>query len=725
MGASSKKATVGYRYFLGIHMVLCHGPIDKLVAIEVDEKLAWQGNITGGTININEPELFGGEEREGGIVGAVDIDMGRPNQRPNAYLQSQLGENIPAFRGVVSAVLNQVLIGLNPYLKRWVFWAQRIHVRQNGLPQWYDEAAAIGNDMNPAHILRECLTDPDWGMSYPETDIDDVSFMAAADQLKDEMMGISLLWDRSMVLEEFIQLILKHIDGSIYVDRGSGRFVLTLVRDNYQLSDLLVLNEDSIERITNFKRNTVGELVNSVTAVYWDGETGKQASITVQDIALAAQQQSTINTTIQFPGFTNGDIASRVASRTLRALSVPLASATIYANRTAAALNVGDVFLLDWPKYGITQSAMRVASVELGTLTNNIVKISCVEDVFSLSSAVYAAPSSSEWVDPNNPPAPCPFHDVKEATYWEIVQRVGELEAQSLSQDASYVVATGVEPSSDSANAKMYSNPTGTGYQETGTVDFCPSAIINQTLNYTDTIISLTAFVSDDLVEVGTYATIEDEIVEILAISRTQATIGRGCLDTIPAQHASGIRIYFSDAFYETDQIEYVDGETARVRILPTTARGTLPINDAPEQTVIMRGRLSRPYPPARLSLNGIYYNESIDADADLQISWRHRDRLQQTAALISSDQDSDIGPEQDTTYSLVIFNQDNDIIASASEIVANNHTFTIADLSDNYGTLRLELRSHRGDVESFQAHNFTFRRIGYGTQYGDSYGGT
>src|SRR5690606_29161869 len=37
-------------------------------------------------------------------------------------------------------------------------------------------------DMNPAHIVRECLTDTNWGMGYASGDMGD-SFYTAADTL--------------------------------------------------------------------------------------------------------------------------------------------------------------------------------------------------------------------------------------------------------------------------------------------------------------------------------------------------------------------------------------------------------------------------------------------------------------------------------------------------------------------------------------------------------------
>ena len=52
MGGSSKAQTVGYRYSLGMHLALCHGPIDAIREILVDRRTAWSvttgGGVSGG-----------------------------------------------------------------------------------------------------------------------------------------------------------------------------------------------------------------------------------------------------------------------------------------------------------------------------------------------------------------------------------------------------------------------------------------------------------------------------------------------------------------------------------------------------------------------------------------------------------------------------------------------------------------------------------------------------
>lgn len=43
----SKSQTVGYRYSLGMHLALCHGPVDAIREILVDRRTAW--SVTAGS----------------------------------------------------------------------------------------------------------------------------------------------------------------------------------------------------------------------------------------------------------------------------------------------------------------------------------------------------------------------------------------------------------------------------------------------------------------------------------------------------------------------------------------------------------------------------------------------------------------------------------------------------------------------------------------------------
>jgi hypothetical protein len=198
--AARQSYVVGHRYYAGLHLAICHGPVDAVTRIIVGERTAWSGSITSSqTIYVNAPELFGGDSREGGVQGYVEVKMGGPAETVSGYLQQKLGSVIPAFRGVVSIIAQQCqLSAMNPYIKPWSIEARRIPAPA-ALGSGY-----INGDANPAHIIYECLNNATWGLGYATSEIDASSFQTAAYTLAAEQYGLSLLWDREQPLEEFI-----------------------------------------------------------------------------------------------------------------------------------------------------------------------------------------------------------------------------------------------------------------------------------------------------------------------------------------------------------------------------------------------------------------------------------------------------------------------------------------------------------------------------------------
>lgn len=755
-GGKGGGQVVGYKYYLGMHMALCHGPVDAITRITVAEKVAWEGSATGGTISINAPGLFGGDGREGGVSGNVDVLLGGPTQGVNAYLQRFLGAIIPAFRGVTSLVLNQCYLGNNPYLKFWAIRAKRIQVRQNGLPQWYSAKADVNGDMNPAHIVREVLTDPDWGMGYAESDIDDTSFAAAADTLFSEGMGISILWDKSMQLQDFMALILQHIDAALYLDRSTGKFCLNLARGGYTVSSLPLLNEDNIKSVADFKRKSVGELVNQVTVTYWDKSTGQEGSVTVQDIALVAQQRATVSHTIKYPGFTNGTIATRVASRDLSALSTPFASATIYADRSAALFNIGNVFRFSWADYGISQLVFRVTNVELGNLADNLVKLTVVEDVFSLGSAIYAPPPGSAWANPVGNPLPAVHQKVYEIPYYLIARYLGDASAQALSPTASYLMSVAANPGNGSINAQVWVDD-GAGYEQKAILHFSSYATTN--LAYPREVLStmdVGSQIDADLVSAGDLCIFDTgssygEVCEVVSFSNNTLVVNRGVLDTIPANIPAGASIYFIERGELTgyDTTEYISGELLKAKILPSTGYGTLAIASAAQLSLTMGQRQFLPLPPGNFKISGVRYPTVISDTGDMSVSWSHRDRLQQTAKTITLQTDGNIGPEAGVSYRLKIYDETGTLKLDTSSLAGTSFTYTneLSDLNHPVSapsgiysiiggslptdflrnkTLRVVLSSVRGGLESTQKFDETVTRnlTGYGYAYGNHYGG-
>lgn len=95
-GGGGKSYVSGYRYLFGIHMGLGRGPVDELNEIQVGDRTAWIGSVTDNTvIDINAPNLFGGEDKEGGIQGPLHVLMGGPTQTAPTALRALFDDGMP------------------------------------------------------------------------------------------------------------------------------------------------------------------------------------------------------------------------------------------------------------------------------------------------------------------------------------------------------------------------------------------------------------------------------------------------------------------------------------------------------------------------------------------------------------------------------------------------------------------------------------------------------
>jgi hypothetical protein len=558
-------------------------------------------------------------------------------------------------------------------------------------------------DMNPIHIIRDCLTDPDWGMGYPEEDMDETSFRAAALAIFVEEMGISILWDRENTLEAFVQDIARHIDATVYVDRRTGKFKVKLIRNDYNPDNLFTLSPAEIGRVENYRRPAFGELINTVTVLYWDCETGVQASVTVQDIALVQQQGGTIGTSIEYPGFTNHRNASRAAQRDLRALSLPLLSCTIYVNRAASLLDIGDVFKFEWPDYHTGSIVMRITGMAFGDGTEDRIRIDCVEDVFAtVQDSVVSAPPS-KWVNPSLPPDPIgddnpedpppdesevatssdepdlppvlPDPDgetpdgvwewvLTESPYYRIARRVGDAEAEAIlaaDPGAGFLVAFAAKP--DRAIDATLQVDNGSGFLDAGILQYAPFARLAADIGYTDTKIYVTDVQDERRLTPGTFGSLGTNEIIVYESRGTDSfgtywNVRRGALDTVPSPKTQGagpvhMAIYIWQNHAASDFVQYTDQELIQARLIARNGAGTArPTNP---RYLGFRSRAIRPYPPGNFRINGVPYKPTIEYDELLTVSWSHRNRLQQTGSYIEDTTAGDIGPEPGTTYGLVI----------------------------------------------------------------------
>jgi len=351
VGGSSSQ-TIGFRYFMGLHMAIVHGPVTRLNQIYVGERSLGITPQTGNvSINIDQRNLFGGAEKEGGIVGTLDIEFGASSQTPNTYLTSKFGAGLtPAFKGVMCTVFREsvdpaiasnkdltssggggYLTAMTPYPKPWAYDVTDIPGGTFNVA-----SQVIGTDgANGAHIIYDSLTDTDSGLGVPEADLDLATFTAVGNTLFTENFSLSIIYAEQTTMEKFINEVLSHINAVMYTDRETGLFVLKLIRDDFDVGTLPVFNETNIASLVSFERPAFAEMVNEIVLTYRDQTAFEDTAITAQDLASIQAQSGIVSQTMHFPGIDNATVAAIVAQRELKQLSTPLARVRLIANREA------------------------------------------------------------------------------------------------------------------------------------------------------------------------------------------------------------------------------------------------------------------------------------------------------------------------------------------------------------------------------------------------------
>ena len=511
---------------------------------------------------------------------------------------------------------------------------------------------AFGNgpDMNPAHIIRECLTNRDWGLGYSGAEIGP-SFSAAAGALYTEGFGLSLIWQQDGSIEEFIGSVLDHIDATLFIDRRTGLWELKLIRADYVPSTLPLFDETNVVDWGRLGRRAPGDLVNSVTVRFTDAWTDDTGAVSVTDTARVQAMGEVLATTLDYPGIRYQGLAVRVAERDLRALSAPLLTGEIVVNREGASLGPGDVIRLRSARLGLEDVVMRLSEIGQGDGRDNGIRLKLVEDVFALGATAIAGGRRPSGGTVTQPPRALTRRMVAEAPYWLLVRELGHAEADRVladDPDAGTLVASGERPSADALAAQLWIDP-GTGPAQEGLVAFAPTAMLaaDVTDHPEDRVLPVTGWRDIGEVDIGTLAYFGGELIRIDGITEDTITVGRGCLDSVPRAHAAGTPVIFFDEGARISEGQYAAGETLSVRLLPETGPGTLAFALAPEDTVTMDRRAIRPLPAGRVQGNGSYVPD-VDAlvTGNLVLTWAHRDRLTQTSPVIVDHTGASIGPE-------------------------------------------------------------------------------
>lgn len=709
MGSSSKPQTLGYRYFMSIHMGLSAGPINEVKEIEVGGRTAWKGSATGqARWQIKASGLFGGDSGEGGIYGTIDMMLGTEDQPVNPRLQRMLGSAlVPAFRGVTTFFYDGLIASMNPYPKPWAFRVRRVTAGWDGNNVWYPTKSTIwlGGDtisaMNGAHIIYEAITNRQWGRGRSANRIDDASFRAAADTLFDEGLGLCLCWRRQDSLSELISTVLDHIGGALIDDLQTGKLILRLIRADYDVDDLLLFDEkNGLLGIEQDDSAGGSGAVNEVVVRFTDMMNGGESNqVRVQNLA-GIQQSGAINSeTVDYSCVPTSGLALRLAQRDLSAKSAATRRFKIRLDRRAYSVLPGGVIRIRSLRRGYEQLVLRVGRVELGKLSEGTITVTAVQDYFGMPLTSYVEVQPPTVKPPTNEPLPATIVKLFEVPYFNLAAYLTAADLSRLTKFSCALALAARRPSTAAQGFVLATRVGSAAYDGVSEGVFCPTAQITIDLDYHTTSCEFTFSTDLSYVQAGDSALINDEIVRIdsINIDTGALVIARGCGDTIPAKHKAGDRIWFYSQDAAVDPAEYTTGVTVHAKVQTHTTSGLLDLALAPQETYLFKGRQARPYPPGRFRIGGQSYPAGIVGDVVL--TWANRDRVQQADQLIDTHASS-VGPEAGTTYTARLLRaSNNSVLTTQTGITAN--TVTLATTYE--GEVIVELWAVRDGLESWQ----------------------
>jgi hypothetical protein len=731
-----------------VRVVLCHGRIDN-AAIYIDNQFQQFLSGTGYPFFL----AIGGKSNKQVLAGwaAAGRLLPDPPPAPAAFYNSLSwqGQSL-RLPGIAYALVESWRYGVasgdgvwsaKPQFPDGVSWrVQRINFRhgQTGATGWTDAsqwqpslalipappATGEAAQMNPAHILRELLTDRVWGMGQSESAIDDASFLAAAEVLHGEDFGLSYLWAQETSAADFAAEILRHIDGLMYQEPSTGMYVLKLVRDGSNALHTLT-SPSVVTSPPEYSRPGYDQLVTRVTVIYRTLRFRREASISVHDQALT-EDLGDIPVTMRYDGVYSPTLAARLAGRDLRRLSTPLASVRMSVTWEAGKdIRAGDRVQWAWPAYGVFGMRLRVVGVTYGELGASSVTIDCVEDVFTSLQSIYATPSESLYTAPNYTAVQSePLAMELPLALSSLGPSIGEYDPRGAIM--SLTPAPSVRPllhtGWDLATNEVVRKDN---------LGFCQTIYLDAPVSFSGMAnpgaATLTATPSFNLVVNKDYLCVfkrpdgSDEWVQITLTSGAAIRMTRGAYDTtvyygtIP----EGTVIHvISDSSARnptggaavTDGIAYTTGGTVALKALPRTSQDIVALSAATAVSTTMASRQLRPTCPG-------FVSASFTSGTGTSISWRRRNRLVDPTCTQAC---PDITPETGTTHRLIIeglsaatggvFVQVQNLTLA---ITATSYLYTTAQEetdhktfpggAGNFAQLRMTLYSIRDGVESWQ----------------------
>ena len=558
--------------------------------------------------------------------------------------------------------------------------------------------------ISPAHALYYARTHSLIGRE-PAESMNDASWRAAADWYYAQGFGVCVEYDPSAEsLADYEARLCKLGGCSITRSLTDGQLYIDIANGEYDLAALPILTDDDILDFSE-QPTVLDSAVNSLQVKYFDPQKKEDVITPPVQILGLIDAFGTISQTNEYPEIPTGDLGLRVAERDVRAAGTPTRAFDLVCTRKPRDWRPNTYFRLQAPKRGIADMVCIVGTNESGTLKSGAIKMTATQDIYSLSSSTFVEQEPGVDTRPSQTPVAITAQAAFEAPYIDIVASLSRADLAALPDDAGFLEAVAADPAT-SRNYTLGVQDAGSTWDTSTTGDWCPTCLVVEDADYTDTTFTFAGATGLDTVSTGAAALWGDEIVRIDALDLTAGTLtlARGCADTVPAQHAAGSRLWIWQEHAALGPSQYTDGETLSVKLLTNTGSEQLALSAATAITVELASRAARPYPPGNLQIAGSAYPSSVTGE--YAVSWAHRNREAQADQLIDTTAAS-VTPDEtrNLRYALRLLDGSGTVLIERDDIGSTTATVVL-----NYtGNVMLELYAIDDGGESWQRHVHTF----------------
>ncbi|AIR80131.1 TPA: phage tail protein [Campylobacter fetus subsp. venerealis] len=365
-----KSQTVGYAYYMGLAYALCTS-WDELKAFKMNGDVMSSPNLkANGTFSART-----GKNQESSNPKSTIYAYNGKQTTPDAALCRWCGKSM-AYSGTAYFVFHG-FIGENTTATP----SYSVVLKRTNLLGW-GSVEDINGDANPASMLYYLLSVL---VGYESSSIDLASFQAVARQLKDEGLGMSLTMSNPNEANEWIEEILRTIDGVIIVK--NGLLYLRLLRGGYDISSLIKVDSSNACKIKLTKKSW-DELYTKITVKYTDRSTFKSASLSATNTAARLALGYDRAYDVEYMGITSGTNASNVMNRLFKKISYPVSTISFKISEVVfEQMLIGDVFFFSSSELGVNDIVFRITSLGSDRQDDGGITVEAIEDIFGLSNA--------------------------------------------------------------------------------------------------------------------------------------------------------------------------------------------------------------------------------------------------------------------------------------------------------------------------------------------------